>query len=393
MSGAEINLLETVEAAAPERVEPVFVVPETGELSERVRAAGFASRSVTFGRARLGQGPLRFASGLLAIAVGSWKVAQAVRRANVDLVHANSTRAGLMASFGRVLHGRPVVWSVHDFLPGGMIGMAIRLVSRVGASVVIVNSDAVRRDVEDGHRLLPTLRRIYPVLVTRTFDRRKPGNREVWQLPESAFVVGYVGQITPWKRVHDAIAAFEILAAEVPDSRLIVAGAPKFRTENRQYLDELLAIVRRRGLERKVLFVGFQEDVLRVYAALDVLVHPASREPFGRVVAEAMANRLVSSRHTPAGALRAQNVREIAQDFLQSVRSLVENQRANFRRELRETFAACARFHGQKPFEDEAIGRQTGNRQRSDRSARAGNRDDGNASRCARRRPGRNPDH
>ena len=292
MSGAEINLLETVEAAAPERVEPVFVVPETGELSERVRTAGFASRSVTFGRARLGQGSLRFASGLLAMAVGSWKVAQAVRRANVDLVHANSTRAGLMASFGRVLHGRPVVWSVHDFLPGGMIGMAIRLVSRVGASVVIVNSDAVRRDVEDGHRLLPTLRRIYPVLVTRTFDRRKPGNREVWQLPESAFVVGYVGQITPWKRVHDAIAAFEILAAEVPDSRLIVAGAPKFRTENRQYLDELLALVRRRGLERKVLFVGFQADVLRVYAALDVLVHPAAREPFGRVVAEAMAQGL-----------------------------------------------------------------------------------------------------
>ena len=292
MSGAEINLLETVEAAAPERVEPVFVVPETGELSERVRTAGFASRNVSFGRARLGQGLLSFASGLLAIAIASWRVAWAVRRAHVDLVHANSTRAGLMASFGRVLHRRPVVWSVHDFLPGGVVGSAIRFVSRVGASVVIVNSEAVRRDVEDGHRLRPALRRIYPVLVPRTFDRRTLGSREVWKLPSSAFVVGYVGQITPWKRVHDAIAAFEILAGEVPDSRLIVAGAPKFRPENRRYLDELLASVHRRGLEQKVLFVGFQADVLSVYAALHVLVHPAAREPFGRVVAEAMAQGL-----------------------------------------------------------------------------------------------------
>ena len=38
----------------------------------------------------------------------------------------------------------------HDFLPGGIVGIAIRFVSRLGASVVIVDSEVVGRNIEEG---------------------------------------------------------------------------------------------------------------------------------------------------------------------------------------------------------------------------------------------------
>jgi glycosyltransferase involved in cell wall biosynthesis len=309
VSGAEINLLQTVEAVPRDRVTPLFVVPSEGEVGERVAAAGFPAMAVPLARARLGRSPVRLGLGLLALVAGAWRVGRALRDAGVDLVHANSIRAGLMVSLGRVLHRRPVIWSAHDFLPGGVIGAAVGLAARVGASMIIANSDAVLEDMGASRWVIPRLRRIYPVLPTWIFEERKPGlGRAAWGIREDAFVVGYVGQITPWKRVHDAITAFGIAAAEVPGSRLIIAGAAKFRPENRQYLEALLDLARQRWLEDRILFVGFQGDLLRLYGALDVLLHPAAREPFGRVVAEAMAQGL------PVVATAEGGVPEIVQD-------------------------------------------------------------------------------
>ena len=308
-SGAEINLLQTVEAVPRDRVAPLFLVPSDSEFDRQVRASGVPTIAVPLGRARLGWNPILLVSGLLTIAAGAVKVGLALRKVGVDVVHANSIRAGLMVSMGWVFHRRPVVWSAHDFLPRGVIGAAIGLIARESASMVIANSDAVLQDARDGRWFVPKLCRIYPVVPSWMFERGKPGaGRAAWGIADDAFVVGYVGQITPWKRVHDAIVAFEIVADEVPGSRMIVAGAAKFRSENQRYLEHLLELSRRLGLEERILFVGFQADLLNLYGALDVLLHPAAREPFGRVVAEAMAQGV------PVVATAEGGVPEIVQD-------------------------------------------------------------------------------
>ena len=101
-------------------------------------------------------------------------------------------------------------------------------------------------------------------------------------------MVGVVGQITPWKRQHDAIDAFARFVKEHSDSELWIVGAAKFREENQRYEAQLRQQVESAGMRNKVRFLGFRDDVMNVMTSIDVLLVPSENEPFGRVVIEAM---------------------------------------------------------------------------------------------------------
>src|SRR6185436_8528247 len=69
----------------------------------------------------------------------------------------------------------------------------------------------------------------------------------------------------------------------------------------------------------------------------------------------------------------AEYSRHVAQHFRETMRRFVEDQRAFITSELREALAARRGFRRQKAFENEAIGRQAGDRQGGNRCARAWN--------------------
>jgi glycosyltransferase involved in cell wall biosynthesis len=237
--------------------------------------------------------PFRLARGTSALVRGAVRLAGILREERVDLVHANSVRAGLMASFARPLHRRPVVWSVRDFVPGNAVGLGVRWLAAVGASRIVGNSDAVSADFARWPRLRAKSRTVYPGVPLDAFDTSRVEDlRRVWGAEPPAKVVGCVGQIAPWKRVHDVVTAFRSVAAELSSARLVIVGAAKFRPENHDYLRRLHRQVSECGLGGRVVFTGHQDDIDRVFRSIDVLLHAAEREPFGRVLVEAMAHRV-----------------------------------------------------------------------------------------------------
>jgi glycosyltransferase involved in cell wall biosynthesis len=308
ISGAEVSLLGTADALARAGVRLVLVVPEAGELASRARARGHEVRSTPLPAPRFTSNPFTLSAGALGLARAARDLARIIRREGVDLVHANSVRAGLIASFGSSLHARPVVWSVRDFVPTNPVGLAVRLLAG-RAATIIGNSDAVSTDFSRWPWLRAKTRTIYPSLAPEAFDI-SPGAdfRASWGVAAHAKVVGCVGQIAPWKRVHDVIAAFARVATRVPSARLAVVGAPKFRPENQDYLRRLRSLVAESGLDGRVVFAGYQEDIEGVFRTLDVLAHAAEREPFGRVLVEAMAQRV------PVVAMADGGVPEIVRD-------------------------------------------------------------------------------
>ena len=56
----------------------------------------------------------------------------------------------------------------------------------------------------------------------------------------------------------------------------------------------LQALARDLGIERQVYFLGLVSDMAAFYAGIDVLAHPALREPFGQIVIEASAHGVPS---------------------------------------------------------------------------------------------------
>jgi glycosyltransferase involved in cell wall biosynthesis len=290
ISGAEISLLETARVLTERGIDVLLGVPEHGDLADRIRSLRLPMRTASFPAPRMTTDPRRVVRGLGDIFAGARRVVGMLAGEAIDVVHANSVRAGLMASVGRPFHRRPVIWSVRDFLPATTVGLAIRLVGWVSGARFLANSRAVAAQFA----CLPALQRrtevVYPALTDAAFD---PGPcadlRATWGIPGAAFLVGYVGQIAPWKRIHDAVRALEVLASERHDVRLVIVGAAKFRPENHAYLDDLHRLVEGLGLTANVTFAGFVEPVRAVYRSLDVLLHPAEAEPFGRVLVEAMA--------------------------------------------------------------------------------------------------------
>lgn len=83
-----------------------------------------------------------------------------------------------------------------------------------------------------------------------------------------------------WKAVDFGIAAFDQLHRRYPDVRLQIAGDGEEELRLRQLVNQL-------ELGEQVEFLGFKEDIQRVYQANDCLLHVSGIESFGRVIVEA----------------------------------------------------------------------------------------------------------
>ena len=93
-----------------------------------------------------------------------------------------------------------------------------------------------------------------------------------------------LGAIVGWKRPDLALEA----VAGLPEARLRVVGEP-FLDAGRRLLDDLRRRAEQPDLAGRVEFAGAVDDPNAELAAASCLLHCADAEPFGRVVAEALA--------------------------------------------------------------------------------------------------------
>jgi glycosyltransferase involved in cell wall biosynthesis len=271
VSGAERSLLELLGALGPTGVDPVVASPE-GPLAERVRALGLPHVAVRASNATLKLHPARTPQALADMALAARDLRRAAR--DVDLVHANSARAGLVAAAS----GRPVVVHLRDALPPGPVGRVVKAVVERQARVVAISRHVaapfpgavVRHNPVDLSRLDPDV--TTPVAV------------------DGGPVLGVLAQITPWKGQDTAIEVLARLRDRHPGAVLLLAGEAKFVArettfDNRAYERRL----REQAAGLDVRFLGEREDVPELLAALDLLLVPSWSEPFGRAIVEAMA--------------------------------------------------------------------------------------------------------
>ena len=100
-------------------------------------------------------------------------------------------------------------------------------------------------------------------------------------------MVVVVGALVGWKRVDLALEVVALARREVPSLRLRVVGAPLDGDDGT--LERLAARASAPDLAGAVQFTGAVADVRDELARATCLLHCAEREPFGLVVAEALA--------------------------------------------------------------------------------------------------------
>jgi glycosyltransferase involved in cell wall biosynthesis len=268
------------------------VLGEEGPLVSRLRIAGvpvevlpMASAARNLSRTQVRPGSLPVLSALRSASYVV-RLARRLRALQPDLVHTNSLKSALYGGAAGRLTGLPVVWHIRDriaddYMPRSAVRL-VRAAARWLPDVVIANS----------HSTLNTLGKHVnrTVIASPVIYDPVSGARAHRSRSEEELCVGMVGRIAPWKGQHVFIEAFAH-AFPAGRERAVIVGAPLFgEAEYEARLRELVASL---GLESRVEFAGFREDVERELARFDVLVHSSViPEPFGQVVIEGMAGGL-----------------------------------------------------------------------------------------------------
>ena len=234
--------------------------------------------------------------GIAEIARSSLQVRSAVRRLEPDLVHANTTRAALLAVLGRRRGGPPVLAHIRDWAPEGRFPRLVLGLVAARADLIVANSAFVAAQFEGMVTRAPVRVLHNPVDLARFDPARGDGAavRREAAVPAEATVLSVVAQLTPWKGQDDAVRALAGLVAAGQHAVLLLAGSAKFAGEGTQFdnvgferrLHELAVEL---GVADRVRFLGERDDVPAILAASDLLLVPSWREAFGRIVVEGMA--------------------------------------------------------------------------------------------------------
>ena len=105
-------------------------------------------------------------------------------------------------------------------------------------------------------------------------------------------MIGHIARIDWWKGHEVFIEALaNVTKKNLNVKGLIIGELAELNYErNKIYLENLNNMVKRLGLEEKVIFTGHRSDIPFILAALDIVVHASSiPEPFGLTVIEGMA--------------------------------------------------------------------------------------------------------
>jgi glycosyltransferase involved in cell wall biosynthesis len=310
LGGAERSLLDIL--ASMRRAQPSWplhlVAAADGPLVREAAQLDVSTVVLPFSPAlsRLGEsGATSNSGGYAALAVkaawAAWPAAAYARSLQriatsvaPDIVHTNNVKMHLLGAWSR-LSTKALVWHLHDFI--GSRGLSARLLrSAAGrASAVVANSASV---AEDARTVLGS--RVPIVMVHNGVDlERFSGSGDRVDLdrlsglpPASAGVVrvGLVATFGRWKGHTTFLDALAQLPEDLPVRGYIIGGAV-YRTDNSQFsIDALMRYAAERGVANRVGFTGFVEHPEDALRSLDVVVHAStSPEPFGLVIAEAMA--------------------------------------------------------------------------------------------------------
>jgi len=293
VSGAERSLLSLIDGLGS-RVEPLVACPE-GELAVALRERGVSRLAIRGTEASFRLHPVHTARGVVDIGASSLQVRRLAAHCRPDVVHANTTRAALLALLARRSRP-PVIAHIRDWVPEGRVsGLVFGLIAR-RADLVAANSSYIaeqfgdlplRRPAEVVHNPVD-LSRFDPARTDREAVRAELG------IEAGAVALSVMAQLTPWKGQDDAIRIVAGLRRSGRDVTLLLAGSAKFaaagtRFDNRSFDRDLRSLAAQLGVADRVRFLGERDDVPDLLAATDVLLLPSWREAFGRIGVEAMA--------------------------------------------------------------------------------------------------------
>ena len=284
IGGQEVVLLDIVRGLDPTRYQSVVASLFPGDLTDTLRAEGRTAYVLPPHRLRR---PLQLGFTLTALAM-------LLRRERIDILHVNGDTLLFYGALATLPWRLPCVWHVHEpvVTRGNAWARFFYETQRfMHPAWTIANSEAVRESYLASYPRLGSCTAITPSVNVASFgggDAERARRR--FELPPALPLLLVIGRLQRSKGQREAVEALAACAGLPEPPHLVLCGGPPFGTDE-DFPAELRALVRERGLEQRVHFVGAvtESEKRDLLAACTALVHPALREAFGIVVVEGMA--------------------------------------------------------------------------------------------------------
>lgn len=211
------------------------------------------------------------------------RVARRLNQFEPDVLHTHMSSAHTYGMLARIFSQRPVVATAHS--------SSMQLHWWFNNAVIATSPDAEAHHLKV-NRVSPKAMRMIPSFIdTRAFPvisaQERSAARAALDLPQDAFVIGSVGDISPRKRQIDLVHALVDVAKAEPAARLLLVG-DRFLA----YTDELHRTAAELGVASRILTTGSRNDVPALLAAMDVFVQSSRKESSPLAVLEALSRGL-----------------------------------------------------------------------------------------------------
>ena len=220
------------------------------------------------------------------------ELSKLVRKNQIQIVHAHMARDYPLAAYAvRQNRETRLIVTRHVLFPLSRL----HRITLSGSARMIAVSQAVASQLRSDRVVTPE--RISIVLngidTTRFAETSLTFNREQflrdWRLPSDSLLVGTVGELTPLKGQAEFLHATAQVITHHPNAYFFIVGIDHSPgNKNRKALELLIEEL---NLKERVRLVGWLEDLVNLYCALDVFVSASHTESFGLAIAEAMASR------------------------------------------------------------------------------------------------------
>lgn len=212
------------------------------------------------------------------------KLYRLINKNNIQIIYANTFKAALYGLIIKVFTQKKLIWSARDNM---MLNFLKKLLIRYCDVTVSISRHIFNQFPANSNQNYL----IYGGLDTNYWKPQKSINNEFLKhnaIQANSIVIACVAQLTRWKNQPDFIKTAMLLSEKKENIHFLIIGDDLSGRE-RKYKNELVKLVNDLDLQNKVYFLSSGKDIKDIMNNIDILVHPAIDEPFGRVIIEAMS--------------------------------------------------------------------------------------------------------
>jgi len=217
-----------------------------------------------------------------------WEIHKLIKLYKPDVVHLNSTKAGILGSFAGIGTKTKIVFTAHGFVfneplptPTKMFYLALEKVASAYRDFIITVSDADKKSALDNKLIAPNkITTVYNGIPQIEFLTKQQARQELG-LDENKIIVGNTSNFYNTKGLDILIQAVSLPDKNPADGQFVIMGKGKLQGEIEQQISKL-------HLEPKIKLLTNLRQADIYLKAFDIFVLPSRKEGFPFALLEAM---------------------------------------------------------------------------------------------------------